>query len=398
MNHVVAVCVLGSVFGFVDEAGFHIQPYLQRPEADAMTVMWESTVPTTGEVRFGPTPELDQAAVENEARTMHEVRLVGLLPATRYFYRVRCGDTWSELKSFRSTPGPDAKHWRMVVYGDSRSFPDRHQRVAELAGRFEPDVVLHTGDQVAQGILRPQWKSQFFDPAAGLFSRVPVVTSLGNHEQNASNYFQYFALPGNERYFSFDFGNAHIIVLDSNDWGKSARDSAQYQWLAEDLRQPRTTRWNLVGFHHCLFSAHDKRPINPARWDWYPLFEDLGMDLVLTGHDHFYYRSWPIGRLDSNPRRGIPHLTTAGGGAPLYQMKERSYTAVEKAVHHVTVLDFEEGEIRGQAVDVDGNVFDRFTLTKEPTPAAEFCAFEVFDLERSIRQAIETRPPTVLEE
>jgi hypothetical protein len=122
------------------------------------------------------------------------------------------------------------------------------------------------------------------------------------------------------------------------------------------------------------------------------------MDAVLTGHDHFYYRSWPIGRLGDSPSRGIPHITTAGGGAPLYQLKARSYTATQKSVHHVTVLDFVGDRIDGQVVDLDGEVFDRFTITKDASPPAEFCAYEVYELQRAIRREIESRQPCIVAE
>lgn len=384
------------LLGLISDAGFHISPYLQWPERDAITIMWETTEPVAGEVQFGTNPKLDLRVTEPEPRGVHEVRLTGLLPHTRYFYRVVSGSAVSELASFRTPPGPDSDKWRMVVYGDSRSFPDRHQRIVELAAQFDPDLVLHTGDQVTNGTQRPQWKTQFFDPAAKLFSRVPVLTSLGNHEQNAGNYYEYLALPGKEQYFSIDFGSAHIIALDSNTWGASARASEQFRFVQEDLTRKRSTRWNLVFFHHPLFSSHDKRSINPARWDWCPLFEKLDMDLVLTGHDHFYHRCWNIGQLGGDSNRGVLHLTTAGGGASLYQQKDRSYVAFRKSVFHITVLDFLGDEIHGQAVDVDGNVIDQFKVTKGSTAAGEFCAYEVYELERAIRQQIESRPPTEL--
>jgi 3',5'-cyclic AMP phosphodiesterase CpdA len=378
-----------------DRAAFHIEPYLQWPVRDAITVMWETTQATRGVLRYGTSPELDLRAVESDAQTVHEVRVTGLLPRTRYFYQACSDDLKSAVASFRTPPGP-GEQWRLVVYGDSRSFPDRHQSVAELAAQFEPDLVLHTGDQVTRGTQRPMWKSQFFDPAAALLSRVPIITSLGNHEESAGNYFEYMSLPGNERYFSLDFADLHLVVLDSNSWGKSARESEQFAWLQADLAKPREARWTAVAFHHPLFSAHDKRAINPARWDWCPAFEDLGVDVVLTGHDHFYYRSWPIGRLGEKPSRGIAHITTAGGGAPLYRMKERSYTAVEQPVHHISVLDFENDVVRGKVIDVSGNIIDEYEITKKPTPAGEFCAYEVYELEHAIRREIESRPPVVI--
>jgi hypothetical protein len=152
-----------------------------------------------------------------------------------------------------------------------------------------------------------------------------------------------------------------------------------------------------IAFHHPLFSAHDKRSINPARWDWWPAFEELGVDVVLTGHDHFYYRSWPIGRLGMQSSRGIPHITTAGGGAPLYKMKTRSYTAVEQSIHHISVLDIDGNSIQARVVDDSGRTIDEFEINKQPTPPSQFCAYEVYDLERAIRAELESRAPLILE-
>jgi hypothetical protein len=378
-------------------AAFHIPPYLQRPERDAVTVMCETTEPAAAEVRYGTTRELDRIVRESEPRRVHELRVTGLAPSTEYFYRVRCGEAESDLARFRSAPQPN-QPCRLVVYGDSRSYPERHARAAQRIAECAPDLILHTGDQVERGTNRVLWKREFFDPLADLLSRIPIVTALGNHEEAASHYFEYFALPGNERYFSFDFGNAHIVVLDSSAWNDNVRDSDEYRWLEQDLAAHRAARWTLVAFHHPLFSAHDTRPIHPARWVWCPLFERCGVDLVLTGHDHFYYRSWPIGSLGNAPPRGILHLTTGGGAAPLYRTRDRSYVAAERSTHHIVELNLTDTEIRGRAIDLDGREFDQFTLTKDATPPPEFCAFEGYELEHAIRGALEAQPVTVVAE
>src|SRR6266852_3732833 len=96
----------------------------------------------------------------------------------------------------------------------------------------------------------------------------------GNHERDSENYFSYMALPGNERYFGFDFANAHVICLDSNGWIEKGRDSMQYEWLTAHLREKRPATWTFVAFHHPLFSAMAVRPLNPLRWDWAPVFLD----------------------------------------------------------------------------------------------------------------------------
>jgi hypothetical protein len=217
------------------------------------------------------------------------------------------------------------------------------------------------------------------------------VSTIGNHERDSEHYFSYMALPGNERYFSFDFANAQIICLDSNAWIAKGRDSKQYKWLTDHLKKKRTAAWTFVAFHHPLFSAHAVRPINPLRWDWAPALLDPAhrVDGVLTGHDHFYARNYRMGRLQEKSQPGVLFLTTAGGGASLYPTRARDYVAREKSVHHFTLFDFDGDQVNVSAIDTEGKVFDRYLLTKKPTPPDQFCAYEIEELRRALRLALD---------
>jgi 3',5'-cyclic AMP phosphodiesterase CpdA len=257
------------------------------------------------------------------------VRLTGLKPGTTYHYRARSGDLASDVYSFKTAPAAGTKKWRQAVYGDSRSNPAVHRKVVEQIEKAGVDLILHTGDIVLNGKRYVAWRQEFFGPLGELAHSTPWVSTIGNHEADAERYFSYVSPPGNERYFSFDFGNAHIVCLDSNAWIEKGRDSKQYQWLANDLAKKRDTTWTFVVFHHALFSAHATRPINPLRWDWAPLLIDPAnrVDAVLNGHDHFYARSYRLGRLADRPQPGVLFLTTAGGGAGLYRTRQRGEQA-----------------------------------------------------------------------
>jgi hypothetical protein len=374
---------------------FLVHPYLQLPTPTAMTVMWETSVKLPGKVSYGLTRDLSQSVEVKEPAVLHEVRLTGLRPDTAYFYRVQSGPLVSGVYRFQTAPPPGTKHWRMAVYGDSRSNPATHRKVAEQIARAGVDLIVHTGDIVLNGRNHASWRREFFEPLGPLAHRVPWVSTIGNHERDSENYFSYMALPGNERYFGFDYANAHIVCLDSNAWIEKGRDSQQFQWVAEHLRQKRTADWTFVAFHHPLFSAHATRPINSLRWDWAPLILDPAnrVDGVLTGHDHFYARNFRVGRLADAPQPGVLFLTTAGGGASLYRIKERDYVAREKSVHHFTLFDFNGDRVTITPIDLTGKEFDRYVLTKEPTSAEEFAAFEVEELRQFLRLALASATP-----
>ena len=376
-------------------SAFLVLPYLQLPTPTGMTVLWETNEKLPGRVEYGLTADLGQTAEAEKPVALHEIALKDLKPATAYYYRVRSGDLVSEVYSFKTAPEPGTKHWRLIVYGDSRSNPPVHAKVAEGMRAAEPDLIVHTGDIVLDGKNHDSWRKEFFSPLGPLARSVPWVSTIGNHERDADNFFSYMSLPGNEHYFEFEFANARFLCLDSNAWIEKGRDSEQGKWLTEHLARKHDALWTFVVFHHPLFSAHATRPINPLRWDWAPLFLDPAnhVDGVLTGHDHFYARNYRMGLLGDKPQPGVLFLTTAGGAAPLYPIKERDYVAKAKSAWHYTRFDFDGDRATLTAVDVAGKEIDRWTLTKDPTPADEFCAYEVEELRRDLRLALAAVKP-----
>jgi hypothetical protein len=373
---------------------FLVLPYLQLPTPDAITIMWETDEPSPGRVEYGSTRELGSVVDAPKSAKLHEVRLQGLKTGTKYFYRVSSDGLQSDIFHFRTAPEPGTKRWRMAVYGDSRSNPEMHRKVAQQVEKANVDLIVHTGDIVLDGREYDSWRQQFFEPLRGVSDHTPWVSTIGNHERDSANYFSYMALPGNERFFGFDYANAHIICLDSNTWIERGRDSKQYEWLVNDLKQKRPATWTFVAFHHPLLSAHANRPINSLRWDWAPVFLDPAnrVDGVLTGHDHFYARNYRMGYSAEKPQAGVLFLTSAGGGASLYPTKQRDYVAKEKSVHHFTLFDFDGDRVTLTPIDIDGNVFDRYELTKKTTPPEEYCVYEVEELREFLRKALTVAP------
>src|SRR5205823_11188750 len=190
---------------------FLVLPYLQLPTTTAMTVMWETNHKLPSRVEFGPTSELGNAFGDSNLVVLHEVRLTGLEPGASYYYRVRSGELVSEIYKFKTAPPPGTKRWRMAVYGDSRSNPATHKKVVEQIAKAGADLIVHTGDIVLNGKNHNTWRTEFFEPLNPLGHSIPWVSTIGNHEQDSENYFSYMALPGNERFFGFDFANGHII-------------------------------------------------------------------------------------------------------------------------------------------------------------------------------------------
>jgi len=149
--------------------------------------------------------------------------------------------------------------------------------------------------------------------------------AAGNHDYvtpGAAGYFGYFrAAAGDPRngYYSYDLGEWHVVVLNSNcsSVGGCQAGSAQEQWLRTDLRSHRA-RCTLAYWHHPRFSSGPHGSDAMTQPLWQALY-DAGADVVLNGHDHDYERfapQTPSGVLDQ--RRGIREFVVGTGGRSHY--------------------------------------------------------------------------------
>jgi hypothetical protein len=186
---------------------------------------------------------------------------------------------------------------------------------------------------------------------------VPYYPSLGNHENLGSPYFRYFDVA---REYSFDYGNAHFVSLDSNRPLKE--HAAQAAWLKKDLGAHQKSTWRIVFFHHtpltCVTIPGRRERAAGLRARLEPIFRQYKVQLVINGHDHDYQRHW----VD-----GICYIVTGGGGAPLYGVKANTpFVKVARAVHHYCEITVDGDKMKLRAVQPDGTVIDQFELSAQP--------------------------------
>jgi predicted phosphodiesterase len=235
-----------------------------------------------------------------------------------------------------------------------------HAAVTARFDAYDPDFILHTGDLVARGTDYSLWSREFFKPAECYLDHIPFFSVLGNHEQDGTNYLNYFDLPGNKLWYSFDSGPVHVLALD---FRSEKANQAQYKFARKDLLSSRAP-WKLVVLHTPLYN------IGGHASDWghavyLPLFHEAKVDLVLGGHSHMYERFRPLAPKKRIGKWAITHITTGGGAASLHKALPHPALVTEETTNHFMVFEVTATELQAKAIRVDGSLIDSFRLTKQ---------------------------------
>lgn len=319
-------------------------------------MVWDTKEPTQSRIEFGSTPELGNIMESNQAIRHHELQITGLEPYSVVYYRVDEG----RVAHFRTAASPEQTSFRFAVFGDTREGVSVHRAIVNRVRNEQPDFVLHTGDMVEVGDCTTCW-NEFFSIEAPLLRSAVFYPTLGNHEYGLSpdaqtHYFDIFHLPGNERWYAFDYGNARFISLkvDGYPIGVYYPGQEQLDWLEEVLATS-TQTWTFVFFHWGVFTSRGEDFLEIGMRDrLVPLFERYGVEAVFMGHNHGYER------VEVN---GITYLTSAGGGASLYEMSVPEHDSQAAASKfHFLILDVNGDHLDGQVIDHQGMPVDMFQL------------------------------------
>jgi len=182
---------------------------------------------------------------------------------------------------------------------------------------------------------------------------VGVAGVLGNHDVEVAGGRYELALLGMPRaYYTRTIGDVQFFFLNSN-----SVDDRQTAWLERQLSNS-TATWKVAVFHHPAYTCGGHSGDADVVARWVPLFEDNGVQLVLSGHDHNYQRF--------APQNGVTYVVNGGGGAGLYALRScpSSYPTRVRARYQHGFLYFTAGAARmdGYAVDSRGRITDHFSL------------------------------------
>jgi len=184
------------------------------------------------------------------------------------------------------------KSVRFAVIGDNgtggKEQYDIGMQMEKLRETTAFDFVLMNGDDIYGGKSDSELKKKFDLPYATLLTAgVKFYATLGNHDNPNERFYKPFNM-NEKRYYNFKNGNVEFFALDS-----TYMDGPQMDWLTTSL-QGSTAAWKICFFHHPLYSdGKFHGPDLDLRTRLEPVFMKNGVNLVFTGHEHFYERLKP---------------------------------------------------------------------------------------------------------
>lgn len=389
---------------------------------------------------------------------IYEVTFTGLDPGNVFQYKISRQKKVVFIADAHAIKKSD-QSFRFVAFGDCGAGTPEQKPLANRAFLSNPDLVVMPGDMVYEHGLLAEYYTKFWpvynadkvdEAGAPLLRSVPVVSSPGNHDTDTRDLNKYpdalayyivwdqplngplmqegsaavpllvasdanrkaFMDAAGETYprmtnFSFDYGNAHWTILDSNpymDW----TDKTLTDWVAEDLAKAKDATWRFVAFHHPGFNSSREHYEQQHMRLLSPVFEAGKVDVVFNGHVHNYQRSFPLtfapdkkgtlliggkenktirGRVVNGEWRldktfdgvkntkpnGIIYIVTGAGGQELYNPEQNDdpdswQKFTDKFIsntHSLTVADVEGTRLTIRQLKADGTELDKIIVTKD---------------------------------
>lgn len=328
-----------------------------------------------------------------EAFAVYEGSLTGLEPDTWYYYQIEAvsGGAQEKSKIYSFYSGNESSKndaFSFLYMGDAQTSTSNSEynqwltllQDAKSQG-LDFSFVMMGGDMVNDGQTVSEWED-YLTRASVEFCSTPVMSVPGNHECNDAAtyrptlYKQLFSMPKNgpegfeEEFYSFDYGNCHILAVNSNTFEPLANEKITQAdmdriqaWMKEDLENSQA-EFNIVVTHHPVYSVVSDNISKKVLENWAPIFEEGGVDLVLCGHQHVYMRTKSMlqGKEDEN---GITYIMGVSGSKS-YPESDVSYAEVLQGnTSNYQMISVDGSQLTVTSRDSSGEVIDEVTLSSK---------------------------------
>ena len=279
---------------------------------------------------------------------VHRILLDNLEYGTEYEYWI---DSNEKFK-FR-VPNKEGE-FTFANMGDNRSGTKFWRKVITNMGKENPDFMIFNGD-LAYKKEYNYWIDEFFvTEAQTVFTQYPFYNATGNHErwnENTQAFMQSTSISQEARpYYSFERGDALFLILNTEVGVGS--NSQQWKFAEEQLKHT-DKKWKIVVFHIPAYSSGAHGENKAMKLMTEKIFEKHGVQLILTGHSHYYQH---------NLVNGIHHMVIGGGGSGLATPTKASYTVEQAKKYHHAIVNVNSERIKFIVKDIDMKVIDDFEI------------------------------------
>jgi hypothetical protein len=363
---------------------------------DQVLLTWSDDVQTTMDVQWRTSSSVDKGAVEywvkGSADTLTTVaeryvmedrllqndrfvhrftaKLSELQPGTSYEYRVGgTGTPYSDIYHFTTTKS-EPSAFSFLWTGDVHN-SEVWGGMMQDAYRRHPESTFYiaAGDLVNTGLHRDDW-DQLMSYPGNVFAHIPFMAVPGNHDSQdglgAWMYQEMFSYPENgpgeemsELTYSFTYQNALFLMIDvtlpigeQTNWIEEQLATSEQDWKFAVFHFP---PYNSIAFYQDIIEA------------WGPLFDQYHVDMVISGHFHYYLRTKPIhgGKVVGSPAEGTIYLMSVGTTGKNKDMKPAEYAARQFGADHLYQhVEIDGNTLRYRTYGADGEVKDSLLIQK----------------------------------
>lgn len=313
----------------------------------------------------------DRALMNDRYINRYTAELRNLKSGATYEYKVAPRTEWPADNTF--TTAASDNQFSFIWFGDTHHSP-KYGEIIQVAEKTHPDAAFYSiaGDMVSDGLQRDQW-DDLFAFSKGVISKKPMMSVLGNHDNRsglgALMYRELFSYPKNnpagvekEHTYSFRYKNALFLMIDA-----TAPIDTQKIWIENELAHTDAT-WKFAMFHFPPYNWEE--PYLTIQKAWIPIFDKYHVDMVMSGHIHYYMRSKPMkgGQVVSSYNDGTAYLISVGIPTRNQPITDEPYAMVRNTQGHLyQYLKINGNELSFVSANANNEVVDSFKIQKRPS-------------------------------
>lgn len=379
----------------------NLRQIITADSSNSRCLMWQSSIPLKNpavEVKLKKSNDILKffaidSTFEDDGEKIFQytANIEKLSPNSNYEYRIVDGESFTDFFELKTS---SEKKFKAIIFPDSQSADyNVWGSVAKIAfeKNSDADFFVNVGDIVDNGEDKNQWQA-WFEKISEQMKKIPFVPVMGNHETYSRDwkirfptaYINYFAVPDNgvkkfsRRFYSFDYGSAHFVILDSQ-WKELENFQpnlieVQKNWLRKDSEKNSKT-WKVAFIHKDVLQyringrSERLEGFSDVGEIFMPEFENLNFDAVFTAHLHTYRNRGHLKNFVPNETGPLYILTGLAGDVRYSNLwinhELDKIIAPQPEIDNFLTLECDEKNLSVKCFLYDGSQIDEINLRKE---------------------------------